>query len=644
MSALRKNILLGTAGHVDHGKTALVKVLTGCETDTLTEEKQRGLTIELGFAPCRMADERIVGIVDVPGHVNFIRNMVAGAHGLDVVIFVVAADDGVMPQTREHLDILTLMGVRRGLVALTKIDLVDAARRQAVTEEVGRFVQGTFLADAAICGVSNVTGEGYDALLVAMNEAVAASQPRPIGGLFRMWVERAFSIRGFGTVASGVPTGGRVGAGDALEVLPGGEGVRVRQLEVYGESADEGRAGECVALNLADADADALDRGRVICAASACRAVAMVEAELTMLPSAAKPLADYAEVHMHVGTAEVMGHVALLAGDPIGPGASAMVQLRLAHAAPIAPGDRFVIRAPWGDGGLMTTVGGGRILAASDRRLRRNRPWTLAALQARRESIDDPASWCATLLAEADTPTRAEDLAAAAAMPADQVAGILADLAQAGTAVRVDGRWIYEHTLANAAEDLRASLEAFCQANPSRAGAEPDELTEAAPLDTSLRQAAIEHLIDERVIERQGRVLVPAGRHADLSAADRALCERLAERLRAAQLEPPLPADLAKELRVSPAKLAEIARVLADRRQAATLDEKVIMHREAIAAARTVVMRLFAEAPGFTTMAFRDALGVSRKYAVPLLDYFDTIKLTVRRGNRRTPGAAARDD
>jgi len=160
MSALRKNILLGTAGHVDHGKTALVKVLTGCETDTLTEEKQRGLTIELGFAPCRMADERIVGIVDVPGHVNFIRNMVAGAHGLDVVIFVVAADDGVMPQTREHLDILTLMGVRRGLVALTKIDLVDAARRQAVTEEVGRFVQGTFLADAAICGVSNVTGEG----------------------------------------------------------------------------------------------------------------------------------------------------------------------------------------------------------------------------------------------------------------------------------------------------------------------------------------------------------------------------------------------------------------------------------------------------------------------------------------------------
>jgi selenocysteine-specific elongation factor len=201
MTSARKNIMLGTAGHVDHGKTALVKLLTGCDTDRLAAEKERGLTIELGFAPCRMRDERIVGIVDVPGHVDFIRNMVAGAHGIDVVILVVAADDGVMPQTREHLDILTLMGIRRGIVALTKIDLVDADLRRIVEEDVRAFVRGTFLERAPICGISNVTGEGFEGFFAALDQAVAACEPHPSTGLFRLWIERAFAIRGFGITA-----------------------------------------------------------------------------------------------------------------------------------------------------------------------------------------------------------------------------------------------------------------------------------------------------------------------------------------------------------------------------------------------------------------------------------------------------------
>ena len=283
MSSPRKNIMLGTAGHVDHGKTALVKLLTGCETDVLAAEKERGLTIELGFAPCRMSDERIVGIVDVPGHVDFIRNMVAGAHGVDVVIFVVAADDGVMPQTREHLDILTLMGVRRGIVALTKIDMVDADLRELVTEEVGEFVKGTFLEAAPICPISNVTGEGYEGLFEELNKAVAACEQREVTGLFRLWIERVFTIRGFGTVVSGVASSGEVRVGDRLAVVPGGGAGRVRCLEVYGQEADLGRAGECVALNLTDVGQDNLARGLVVCQGDALQPVSMVEAELRLL-------------------------------------------------------------------------------------------------------------------------------------------------------------------------------------------------------------------------------------------------------------------------------------------------------------------------------------------------------------------------
>ncbi|MCP4378121.1 MAG: selenocysteine-specific translation elongation factor, partial [bacterium] len=257
----RKNIMLGTAGHVDHGKTALVKVLTGCNTDTLAVEQQRGLTIELGFAPCQMYDERIVGIVDVPGHVGFIRNMVAGAQGVDVVILVVAADDGVMPQTREHLDILTLMGVSHGLTALTKTDVVDSELCELARQETGEFVAGTFLAGAPICGVSNITGEGFPEFLGELNKAVDACEPRQVDGLFRLWVERSFTIRGFGTVVSGIPSSGRISVGDELRIAHSGRTARVRGVEVYGRESQVGMAGECVAINLVDLDASDVPRG-----------------------------------------------------------------------------------------------------------------------------------------------------------------------------------------------------------------------------------------------------------------------------------------------------------------------------------------------------------------------------------------------
>ena len=634
----RKNIMLGTAGHVDHGKTALVKVLTGCNTDTLAVEKERGLTIELGFAPCQMNDERIVGIIDVPGHANFIRNMVAGAHGIDVVIFVVAADDGVMPQTREHLDILTLMGVRHGLVALTKIDLVDDALREMAIDDVRGYLQGTFLGGAPICPVSNITGAGYDGLLGALNEAVTQSAQRAESGLFRMWVERSFSIKGFGTVASGIPVSGRAEPGESLTVLPVNRRARLRQLEVYGRHADEGRSGECVALNLDDVDLDDLPRGSLLCAAGAFEPVEMAEAVLTLLPSSRRALPDYAEVHLHVGTGDVMAHVALLEGEPISPGGSALVQLRMAAPMPVAAGDRFVIRAPAGERGVLTTIGGGRILDTSNRRLRRNRPWTLAALRARQAALGDDSQWCSVVLAESQTPVTSEELAHSSHLPPEQVEHLLTELADARA---IGARWLHATVLSQAGERIASALQAFHEHNPMRDGADANELRAAADLDADVFHVALEHLLAENVAEHHGGVVALTGREAAVSDEDRALCKRLEQILRDAHLEPPLPAELAGQLDVNLDKLDELLRLLADQQLTYRLDEKVVMHRDAIAAAEEVVLGLFAKASGFSTMEFRDALGVSRKFAVPLLDYFDTVKLTVRRSNRRTPGVAA---
>ena len=635
----RKNIMLGTAGHVDHGKTALVKVLTGCNTDTLAAEKQRGLTIELGFAPCQMNDERIVGIIDVPGHANFIRNMVAGAHGIDVVIFVVAADDGVMPQTHEHLDILTLMGVRHGLVALTKIDMVDDALREMAVDDVRGYLQGTFLADAPICPVSNITGAGYDGLLGALNEAVALCEQRVETGLFRMWVERSFSIKGFGTVASGIPASGRITPGESLTVLPANRKARLRQLEVYGRNADEGRSGECVAMNLDDVDLADLPRGGLLCTVGAFEPVAMAEASLTILPAARRALADYAEVHLHVGTGDVMAHVALLEGQPISPGGNALVQLRMLSAMPVAAGDRFVIRAPAGERGILTTIGGGQILDTSNRRLRRNRPWTLAALRARQDAIGADDKWCDVVLAECQAPVTAEQLAYKAHLPVDQVERLLPTLVAANA---IGARWLHTTVLSQAGERIATALQAFHEQNPMRDGADVVELREAADLDGDVFPAALERLLAEGRIDHPGGVVVLKGREAVVSDEDRALCKQLEQVLRDAHLEPPLPAELAERLGVGMPKLDELLQLLADQQLTHRLDEKVVMHHDAVAAAEDVVIGLFAKASGFSTMEFRDALGVSRKFAVPLLDYFDTVKLTVRRSNRRTPGVAAK--
>ena len=645
MSDPRKNIMLGTAGHVDHGKTALIKLLTGCETDTLAEEKQRGLTIGLGFDPCRLADQRVVGVVDVPGHVDFIRNMVAGAHGVDVVIFVVAADDGIMPQTHEHLHILALMGLRHGLVALTKVDLVEPARRHEVEAALQQLLADTFLAAAPICPISNVTGEGFEGFFDSLNQVVNACEDRPSSGVFRVWVEDVFTIRGAGTVVTGIPTRGVVRVGDELSLLPAGSGVHVRRMQVYGADAEEARAGECVALNLPELDHLAVRRGMVLSSGGAIPAVTMAEAELHILGSIKGKVEDYQEAHLHVGTASVLARVAMLECTEMRAGQAQMVQLRLAEPLPLVPGERFVLRANVGAEGQrgLVTIGGGRLLGISNARLRRRKPWTLTSLAARRDAVDDPVRWCELMLRENSEPMALHELQTKCLMRPEELAVIVESMCAQSRAVRTSGgRLVHQTSLQETATRILKAVQAFHRANPQRAGMSREELLAVAGGSAEIFDLAAESLEAARQLERLGTVFTQPGWRAQLPDPDQHLSDQITAAFQSAGWAGPTASELSVSLSQPLTRVEKVMGSLAERAVVVRLDARTFVHRDALESAKAVALRLFSAKPSFSTMVFRDALGVSRKYAVPLLDYLDRVRFTVRSGHDRTPGVEAK--
>ncbi len=645
MTTRRKNIMLGTAGHVDHGKTALVKLLTGCETDTLAEEKQRGLTIDLGFAPCRLADDRIVGIVDVPGHVDFIRNMVAGAHGIDVVIFVVAADDGIMPQTHEHLQILTLMGLRHGLVALTKIDLVPPERRAEVAAELRRLLSGTFLENAPICPMSNITGEGFEGLFDALNDQASQCEERPSSGIFRMWVEDVFTLRGPGTVVTGIPNRGTVRAGDALVLLPSGSKARVRHMQVYGEDSAEARAGECVALNVPELDHLQVKRGMVLCTGETAPVTNMAEAELRILGGLKGRIDDFIEAHLHVGTASVLTHVAMLEATEMSAGQCQMVQLRLAEPLPLIPGERFVLRAnlpAQGQTGLVT-IGGGRILGTTNVRLRRKKAWTLASLASRRDALDSALLWCELMVREAAAPLPGRELQSKCFFTDQELSANVQQLKANGAIIEIPGgAFVHKTGVDETARKMKDAVLAFHAANPQRAGIGRDELFANLGTHREICRLAEESLCRAKQLEAQGAVLARAGWSARISNRDQQLTEQVADAFAAAGSAGPTAAELSATLRQPLQGIEKSMQLLVEKGVLVKLDSKTFIHRQALESARQVVLGLFKRRPVFSTMDFRDALGVSRKFAVPLLDYLDKMRFTVRTGHDRTPGAEAK--
>lgn len=629
-------IVVGTAGHIDHGKSTLVQALTGTDPDRLKEERERGMTIDLGFARFDLPDGRHVGIVDVPGHERFIKNMVAGASGIDLVLLVVAADDGVMPQTREHLAIMDLLGVRRGFVALTKVDLVDEEMALLAEEDVRDAIAGTFLEGCAILPVSAVSGLGVDAIKAQLAELSAAIEPRSAEGVFRMPVQRVFSARGFGTIVTGIPVSGRVGVGDVLEVAPAGQRGKVRGIQAYHSKTDEARAGHSTALNLADVDHKTVERGHVVASPGFFKPVRMVGARLRAVAGLEWPIRNRTHVRLHTGTSEALGELVVLDMEQIEPGAEALVQLRLEHPIVCAPGDRFVVRLA----SPAITLGGGVVVEESRYRLKRFKSFVIDELGRQADSLSSVSSLLESHLARAtERWLPIDDLAYRVKLERSEVRALLDTLVEGGSIAMVGSagnpRWIHAHVLESSLGQLHGAISTWFEANPMRGRVDVRDLRSATGLDAAFLAMLLDEAArrDELTLEPGGGVRVK-GRTVALDGETSAQAERVLDLLRAARFQPPALADL-----VAPgfddSRLRGLLAFLVDEGQVVRIGGDVHFERGCVDEARKAVIENCEANGKLEIPELRDRLGTSRKYLIPLLEYFDASGVTLRQAGHR---------
>jgi selenocysteine-specific elongation factor len=629
-------VVIATAGHIDHGKTALVRALTGEDTDRLPEEKARGISIDLGFAPLDLDGGARAGIVDVPGHERFVRNMLAGAHGVDVVVFVVAADDGVMPQTEEHLDILHLLGVRRGVWVVTKIDLVDAARVAAVREEIEILACGTTLEHAPIVAVSARTGEGLDVLRDAIAREVATGgDAGRRDAPFRLPVDRAFVMHGHGVVVTGTAVAGTVREGDALRVLPGDARVRVRKLEVHDAAVAEARCGQRVAMNVAGIDRADVGRGHVVCGDGIDRTTDRFDAWIEVRPAARRPLASHARVRVHVGTAETLGRIVVLDGRPtIPPRASGWAQVVVATPVVALRGDRFVLR----DETARRTLGGGVVVNPFAARHRRDEPALIDRLTTLRDGdVADAARAMLELVPgfASDATTLAQALGVDAAAVARALATV-ADVVALPDATHPEAyatadewRRLVEATIARVAAAHRE--------RPTEAGVEMERLRSELAADVTPRtfRACIDRLVaDGRLAREDATVRLPSHRVA-LDAASRALGERVERLIADGRFTPPdlrqLEADVATDRR----RLGELLAVLEKEGRVVRVAPDLYYAPAAVEAAKALLADHCRAHGDISAGVFRDLIGASRKFSIALLDWCDRTGVTTRIGDLR---------
>ena len=629
------HVILGTAGHIDHGKTALIKALTGVDTDRLKEERERGISIDLGFARFDGGDVE-AGVVDVPGHERFIRNMLAGAHGIDLVLLVVAADDGVMPQTEEHLDILHLLGARRGVVAMTKVDLVAPERRRAVREEIEILLDGTGLADAPVVEVSTVTGEGLPALRDTIRAAVLDyTRPDP-AGCFRLPVDRAFIMRGHGMVVTGTATAGEVRPGATVRILPGGGEARVRGVQVHGQAVERATYGQRVALNLGGVEHGAVQRGQIVCDVELDRATTRFDAWVELRPAARRPLSTHAAVRVYLGTAEVMGKIVWLDGrDALDPKQSTYAQLVLREALAAFGGDRFILRAQ----NASATIGGGIVLHPFATRPQRRVDPRLAKLAAVHTAAS-PLDRLRALLELDDAFAVGPDaLAAAANLRTDAVRAALAQ--QPGIRPLPSAARAEAYTTAEKWERLRAAvgnaLTGFHREQPRAPGMEMESLRSqlAAELSPKVFRAIVEQLAAERVLVRADSLVRLPTHSAGLDAGEARLADRVATRLSGAGFTPPDLKLLADEFQLPAPRLSTLLTELERAGRVARAAPDLYFATDAVERARELIRRDVAEHGEITAARFRDLINASRKFSIALLNYLDRTGFTLRVGDVR---------
>jgi selenocysteine-specific elongation factor len=637
MAEQAPSLVLGTAGHIDHGKSALVQALTGTDPDRLPEEKERGVTIELGFARLALPSGRVLGVVDVPGHERFVRQMVAGATGIDLVLLVVAADDGVMPQTREHLAIIDLLGIDRGVVAITKSDLADPDWVAMVAEDVRTLLRGTSIEGAPIVPVSARTGAGLADLLAALDSVAAETHARRSGLPFRLPVDRVFTIAGAGTVVTGTLWSGSVKRDDAVELLPSHATARVRGVQVHGSAVDAATAGQRVALNLAGIDVDEVARGDIAAAPGSLTVTDRFDARFTYLAANDKPFVSGARVHVHHGTREVLGRVLLMDTGELAPGESGYAQVRLEE--PLAPryDDRFIVRSY----SPAVTIGGGVVLDTSPPRRTRPAPAERSLLDALAAHDVDAAA--VGLLTSRDIPMTAAEVAAALGLPRDAVADALGRASLERVKAGSETYFVTSETLEALVESVREKLLAFHDENPAAVGVATSALRDR------VRRALPERVFDAVLalaVER-GVAVVEKGlvRHpqaaASAVAGEQAAADALLPVLEREGLQPGTVAELAAAAGVDAAIARRALSRLAAGGAVVRLGPELHFAAGAIDAAREAVVAHLREHERATAAELRDAIGVSRKFAIPMLEHFDSLGVTKRVGDERVLGPRA---
>jgi selenocysteine-specific elongation factor len=629
---MMKKIVIGTAGHIDHGKTALIKALTGIDCDRLKEEKERGITTELGFAHYRFGDDLLIGIVDVPGHEKFIRHMVAGAWGIDMVLFIVAADEGVMPQTREHMDICEMLGVKKGIVVITKKDLVDDDMVELVREDVKEFLAGRLLDSAPIVVVSALTGENIDMLKETIMGLAGQIDDRSGEGIFRLPVDRVFTIKGLGTVVTGTCISGSLKVGDEVEIYPLSKKTKVKNIQAYHEDAEEAIAGQRVALNLQGIEKNEITRGVIIGKPGTLFFTHRIDATLKYLKLPFKPIKNDTVLRLHIATTQEEARLVVLNKDTIDPGEELFVQFVFQNPLVALPGDRFILRGSY----AIQTIGGGAVL-------------DIMPLKHKRKTVDLERIY--TILCRGDDLERAHyhiskggfagidegRLSILIGKDGLYTGGLIGHLEKAGkikvigkTAIQIDSFDTYKKTLLSIIHD-------FTKKNPLKVGISKEELRTKLPrVDHHIFQSALDECVRNSHIEvEKDKVKVhntTEGMAGKVIGADENL---ILKTLLKYGLMPPGMKELSTETGKKEKDLRDILNRLCFEGKAVKIKGEMYFHRDAIEDLKQKAILYLTARKEMTPSDFKSVIDVSRKYMIPLLEYLDEIKLTIRAGDKR---------
>jgi len=629
-----KSVIVGTAGHIDHGKTALVKALTGIDADRLEEEKRRGITIDIGFAhlelPAPSGDLLRLGFVDVPGHERFVRNMLAGIGGIDLVLLVIAADESIKPQTREHFDICRLLSVRRGITVLTKSDLVDQDTLEVVRLEVEDFLRGSFLdpANSPIVAVSSLTGAGLEELKRALVEVAAEVPAKDSAAMVRLPIDRVFSMKGFGTVVTGTLVSGTIRKDEELQVFPSGKRVRVRGVQVHGQAAEQAIAGQRTALNLAGVTREELARGMMLAPPSTLHSTVRADVSLTLLRSA-KPLKDRARVHFHAYTMETVAEVVLYGKKQVTPGETAYAQLRLSNPALLLPGDRFILRqfSP------VVTIGGGVVLDAAP--LPRTKKESLESFLMMLDGGDSTSVLKARVARRTHHGLSVAQAVGETGWWKQKIEKHLSEPLLKGAILRVGDLFIDSATIDGLKQSLAGAVADFHKRNPLVPGIGKEALREEFDLSPEVFGAVLEALVREKKLEAVGELVRLPGRSVVMKDEEAESKKTIEAAFASAGLKVPALKDVLGGLKVDKVRAQKIVTLLLRDKVLVKISEELVFHRDVLQELRRQVATYKTKSSKIDVAQFKELTGVTRKYAIPLLEYLDRERVTRRVGDER---------